>query len=436
MLTTLVACSSEDLEDALADAEGVATAVADSEEVEAVVTAAEEVATAVVSGEGLQDVVTAAEGVATAVTEAGGLEGVARALSGLLEIRVTDAPPEGVTSVVVTVTNIQIHQATAENEDSGWLTLFAVTSTSSTIIEPKTFDLVEVIGIEEVLGVEEIPVGKYTQIRMDVIEVVVTHLGEDKVAELPGDKLKIVRPFDVVADQTTVLTLDFDADESVIITGAGQVRFKPTVKLLIRNEDRGEQPLADVAEATAVPISSDCEHTATVFTSERAQPGSSDLSIEEQKKALIAIVNERLAGFNNKDLPRLKIPPDARDHRQGGIWVTFEFNSDFLDTIPESKDCLDLLMRDTYEALFAAGFDLTWVDITVIGETVLHGGSGAARGRSGMAPAQVVKTRLKRDVAETIDWANKESLDFDEIWDTLLLSPVWRRALQAAQEGN
>ena len=53
-----------------------------------------------------------------------------------------------------------------------------------------------------------------------------------------------------------------------------------------------------------------------------------------------------------------------------------------------------------------------------------------------MAPAQVIKTRLTRDVAETIDWANKESLDFDEIWNTLLVSPVWRRALQEAQEGD
>ncbi len=147
-------------------------------------------------------------------------------------------------------------------------------------------------------------------------------------------------------------------------------------------------------------------------------------------------MNERLSGFNNEELPRLKIPPDARDHRQGGIWVTIEFNSDFLDTIPESKECLDILMRDTYEALFTAGFDLTWVDMTAIGETMIHGGSGRSRGRSGMAPAQVIKTRLKRDVAETIDWANKESLDFDEIWNTLLVSPFWRRALQEAQEGD
>lgn len=161
-------------------------------------------------------------------------------------------------------------------------------------------------------------------------------------------------------------------------------------------------------------------------------PVSSDLSIEEQKKALIAIVNERLAGSNNEELPRLKIPPDARDHRQGGIWVTIEFNSDFLDTIPESKECLDILMRDTYEALFNTGFDLTWVDMTALGETMVRTTSGG----SGIAPASVVKTRFTREMAETLDWTNKESLDFNEIWDTLLVNPTWKRALLEAEEGE
>ena len=195
-------------------------------------------------------------------------------------------------------------------------------------------------------------------------------------------------------------------------------------------------PTTAAVEPAAIQTSANCDPSTTVDPAEIAKPASSELSIEEQKKALIAIVNERLSGFNNEELPRLKIPPDARDHRQGGIWVTIEFNSDFLDTIPKSKECIDILMRDTYEALFTAGFDLMWVDMTAIGETMLHGGSGRSRGRSGMAPAQVIKTRLTRDVAETIDWANKESLDFDEIWNTLLMSPVWRRALKEAQEGD
>ena len=78
-------------------------------------------------------------------------------------------------------------------------------------------------------------------------------------------------------------------------------------------------PTTAAAEPTAIPTLANCDPTAPAHPAERAKPASSDLSIEEQKKALIAIVNERLSGSNNKDLRRLKILPDARDHRQGGI---------------------------------------------------------------------------------------------------------------------
>ena len=171
LLATLAACgeeglTSENLTDVLAAAQVAATVVAGSEDLKGVVTAAEGVATAVAC----QDIgaaVTAAQAVAAAVAEAGGVQGVAQTLTGLLEVRVTDAPPEGVTSIVVSVNNIQVHQAGAADEESGWLTLFAVTSTTSTVVKSKTFDLVEFTGIEGVLGVDTLPVGKYTQIRIE-----------------------------------------------------------------------------------------------------------------------------------------------------------------------------------------------------------------------------------------------------------------------------
>ena len=50
--------------------------------------------------------------------------------------------------------------------------------------------------------------------------------------------------------------------------------------------------------------------------------------------------------------------------------------------------------------------------------------------------APVFKTRLKRDVAETIDWANKLNLDFNEIWDELLLNIRWRDELREAAAGG
>jgi hypothetical protein len=90
------------------------------------------------------------------------------------------------------------------------------------------------------------------------------------------------------------------------------------------------------------------------------------------------------------------------------------------------------MMRDTYEALFTAGHDLRQADMTAI----VKGTKYRNIGGSSQEPIQVFKTRMKREVAETIDWANKEALDFNEIWDTLLLNPIWRRELKAAQEGG
>jgi len=95
----------------------------------------------------------------------------------------------------------------------------------------------DVCVVEEILGSANITAGKYTQIRVDVDRVeVVTVDGDNFTAEVPSDKLKIVRPFDIKAGMTTVLILDFDGSKSLIITGKGKALFKPVVKLLIDKE--------------------------------------------------------------------------------------------------------------------------------------------------------------------------------------------------------
>jgi len=66
---------------------------------------------------------------------------------------------------------------------------------------------------------------------------VVTVDGESITAEVPSEKLKIVRPFSVEAGVKTVLTLDFDGEKSLILrgkdvtTGKKTALFKPVVKL-------------------------------------------------------------------------------------------------------------------------------------------------------------------------------------------------------------
>ena len=167
--------------------------------------------------------------------------------------------------------------------------------------------------------------------------------------------------------------------------------------------------------------------TATVTTGEmRCTPG---LAIADQKAVLVAIVKEQLSGTTSHDseMTRLEIDPDPRDHRQGGIWMVMEFNGDEFDSVEEKKSAMDREMRDVYEALYTAGCE----DLR---EVHISGRARAIDGRVGIAHAIVFKTKLERDRADEVDWTEKETLDFNDVWDTMLLNVRWRREL--AGEGE
>ena len=146
---------------------------------------------------------------------------------GTIEIKVTDPPPADVASAVVYLTGIEAHLVSANASE--WIEILSA---------PPSFDLMTVIGVEEILGSANVTPGKYTQIRMNVDKVEVeTTTGDNFTAEVPSEKLKIVRSFNVAPGTTTILTLDFDGEKSVIIS-KNKVLFKPTVKLLV---NEGEQ---------------------------------------------------------------------------------------------------------------------------------------------------------------------------------------------------
>ena len=152
---------------------------------------------------------------------------------GIIEIRVTDPPPADVESAVIYLSSIEVHRVSGSASE--WVMVSEDTS---------SFDLMDVIGVEEVLTAVQTQSGNFTQIRMDVDRVeVLTVDGESITAEVPGEKLKIVRPFRVEAGVKTVLTLDFDGEKSLILrgkdtaTGERTALFKPVVKLLIEKEE-------------------------------------------------------------------------------------------------------------------------------------------------------------------------------------------------------
>lgn len=178
-------------------------------------------------------------------------------LWGTIEVRATDPPPANVSSAIVHLTGVQVHYApgtvasdvtTSDNTTSDNVTSDNTTPADTggwiTIIEEAaSFDLLEVVdGVEAILGSANVTAGKYTQIRISVDRVeVVTTSGDNVTAEVPGGKLKIVRPFTVGGGETTVLTLDFNGEKSLVATGAGKFFFKPVVKLLVENGE-AERP--------------------------------------------------------------------------------------------------------------------------------------------------------------------------------------------------
>ena len=157
------------------------------------------------------------------------------------------------------------------------------------------------------------------------------------------------------------------------------------------------------------------------------------LDYDGQKAKLIEIGSEIFAGMTEHDpeMEKLHNPPDARDRRQGGIWLVIEFNGDERGNVPQKKARLDVQMRDAFEAFYRAGCtDLQEVHISA---RMVALGAGVI-GPMTQTLAAVFKTRMKPDVALEVDWDNKEELDFNEIWDTMLLHTRWRKALQEYEE--
>jgi hypothetical protein len=146
--------------------------------------------------------------------------------TGTVEVHVTDAKPENnVTSINVTVSLVEIHKAEDGGGEGEWLSLN---------VTMPTFDLIELKegGLEEILASGNVTAGKYTQTRMTIEKVEVTvGGGEPQETTIPSGELKFVRPFDVVEGQIIALLLDFDADESVTLTGAGEIIVRPVVTL-------------------------------------------------------------------------------------------------------------------------------------------------------------------------------------------------------------
>src|SRR4030095_16072770 len=164
--------------------------------------------------------------------------------TGQLSLSLTDAATDQYNAVYVTITEVQVHR-NGGDPDGGW----------QTVATPnRTFNLLDLVnGVREDLGLATLDTGKYTQMRLIIGDtpdnginilsqshpfanyVIDTDnvIHELKVPSGMQTGIKIVQGFEINANQTTELILDFDASASVVIAGSsGQYLLKPTIKVL------------------------------------------------------------------------------------------------------------------------------------------------------------------------------------------------------------
>ena len=153
---------------------------------------------------------------------------------GTVNVFLTDAPLDlsGVSSVNVTLTGVILfpEDETAMNDTSGG----SGGATPVVIMSyPATFDLLTLTGgAQALLGTDEVPVGSYSRIRLEVSDANLTYLdGTTASLKIESGKVDVPIHFKISQDQTTGVVLDFDAAASVQVndTANQQLILRPVV---------------------------------------------------------------------------------------------------------------------------------------------------------------------------------------------------------------
>jgi hypothetical protein len=165
--------------------------------------------------------------------------------TGTLSTSLTDSTTADYKAVYVTVLEVQVHRNT--NSGKKW----------QVVASPEeTYNLLELVnGVREHLGLADLPQGHYTQMRLLLgpdplpaagINILsephpyphyfIDHSDNYHELKVPSGYqtgIKMVSGFEINANQTTEVTLDFDALESIVQAGSsGQCLLKPVIRVL------------------------------------------------------------------------------------------------------------------------------------------------------------------------------------------------------------
>ena len=165
--------------------------------------------------------------------------------TGTINVALTDASTTDYQAIYVTVKQVEVHKDGGESWD--------VISSPN-----KTYNLLELVnGVREELALATLTSGHYTQMRLILADTpddslnirsvkhpygnyFIDSSGVSNELKVPSGYqtgIKIVKGFDINANATTELILDFDATRSIVKAGkSGKWLLKPTIKMLATKE--------------------------------------------------------------------------------------------------------------------------------------------------------------------------------------------------------
>jgi hypothetical protein len=146
--------------------------------------------------------------------------------NGSIRIYLVDSPSQ-LDSVIICVTRVEIHKSGSDST-SGW---FVINDST------RYFDLLLLTnGASAVLGDTSLAPGKYTQIRLIIGDgSYVIDQGVKHNLEVPSGSqsgLKLNHQFTIESGKLYELLLDFNVDKSIVITGNGKYKLKPTIRVM------------------------------------------------------------------------------------------------------------------------------------------------------------------------------------------------------------
>jgi len=115
----------------------------------------------------------------------------------------------------------------ANVEESAWVAV---------LNESKTYDLMQLTGVEELVSSANIESGEYNIVRLYISDVKVTLNGEEKTAKLPSGKIDINIAFTIAANKTHLVSFDFNLNDSLHMANNDTIVMAPVIKLEVNRD--------------------------------------------------------------------------------------------------------------------------------------------------------------------------------------------------------